>query len=1015
ALRAQASALASALRQDSELPLADAGFTLANTRAVLNHRAVVVSEDRDGFLHGLDAVSEGDGVTGTPSGPGRVVFVFPGQGSQWVGMAVELLGSAPVFAGRMRECEVALAPYVDWSLLGVLDDEVLLGRVDVVQPVLWAVMVSLAELWRSYGVEPAAVLGHSQGEIAAACVAGALSLDDGARVVALRSRALVSLSGSGGMVSVPLPVAEVVGLLPVGVSVAAVNGPASVVVAGDLAGLDGVLDGVESARRIPVDYASHSAHVDAVREELARELAGVGARVPVVPWWSSVAGGWVEEAVNEEYWFRNLRQTVLFQPAVEALLDAGHGVFVEVSPHPVLTAAVQDTVAEREATAVGTLRRGNGSLGRFLTALGEAYVAGAPVEWSTAFGAGARRVALPTYAFQHQRYWLAPAPVRDLDLDPDTALPHPMLHSATALPGSDRLLCTGRLSLREHPWLADHGVAGTVLLPGAAFVELAIQAGDQAGCDRVEELVLEAPLVLTEDADTRLLVELGAPDETGRRSLNVHARGRGEERWIRHATGVLGRAPDPTGEALTDWPPKGATVVDVDGFYAGLAARGYDYGPAFRGVRAAWQADGQTFAEVALDAEQRESARRFGLHPALLDSALHTVGLGPVSAGDGEALLPFSWQGVTLHAAGADAARVRARFTGPETVALTVADAEGLPIASIDSMTVRPVSLGQLTGDGAHDSLLRVRWQEHRAAERGDQAGQHVLLGAADPVLRAALLESGAREAADLTAVDAGTDVLVLAPQATGGDPAARTGQLVSDTVELIRGGLAGARLVLLTRGAVATAAHEDVRDLAGAALWGLFRTAQTEHPDRFRMIDLDDDPASLAALPSVLKEDEPQLAVRAGLSRTPMLVAPETDETLTPPAAAAWRLDVTEAGTLENLALLPAPGATAPLAPGEIRVAVRAAGLNFRDVLIGLGMYPGAGVMGSEGAGVVVETAPDVTGFAPGDRVFGLFLAGSFGPAVVADHRMVARIPEGWTFAQAASVLVVFLTAYHG
>ncbi|MFD4766022.1 SDR family NAD(P)-dependent oxidoreductase [Streptomyces niveus] len=1013
ALRAQASALASALRKNSELPLVDAGFTLANTRAVLNHRAVVVSEDRDGFLHGLDAVSEDDGVTGTPSGPGRVVFVFPGQGSQWVGMAVELLRSAPVFAGRMRECEVALAPFVDWELSDVLDDEVLLGRVDVVQPVLWAVMVSLAELWRSYGVEPAAVLGHSQGEIAAAVVAGALSLDDGAKVVALRSRALVSLSGSGGMVSVPLPVAEVVGLLPEGVSVAAVNGPASLVVAGDPAGLDAVLHGVEAARRIPVDYASHSAHVDSVREELARELVGVGARRPRVPWWSSVAGGWVEEAVEEEYWFRNLRQTVLFQPAVEALLDAGHSVFVEVSPHPVLTAAVQDTVAEREATAVGTLRRGNGSLGRFLTALGEAYVAGAPVEWSTAFGADARRVSLPTYAFQHQRYWLAPAPVRDVD--PDTALTHPMLHSATALPGSDRLLCTGRLSLREHPWLADHGVAGTVLLPGAAFVELAIQAGDQAGCDRVEELVLEAPLVLTEDADTRLLVELGAPDDTGRRSLNVHARGRGEERWTRHATGTLGRAPDPTGESLTDWPPPGATVVDVDGFYAGLAARGYDYGPAFRGVRAAWRADGQTFAEVALDAEQRESARRFGLHPALLDSALHTVGLGPVSAGDGEALLPFSWQGVTLHAAGADAARVRARFTGPETVALTVADAEGLPIASIDSMTVRPVSLGQLTGDGAHDSLLRVRWQEHRTAERGEHAGQHVLLGAADPVLRAALLESGAREAADLTAVDAGTDVLVIAPQVTGGDPVSGTGRLVRDTVELIRGGLAGARLVLLTRGAVATAAHEDVRDLAGAALWGLFRTAQTEYPDRFRMIDLDDDPASLAALPSVLKEDEPQLAVRGGLSRTPMLVAPDTDETLKPPAAAAWRLDVTEAGTLENLALLPAPGATAPLAPGEIRVAVRAAGLNFRDVLIGLGMYPGAGVMGSEGAGVVVETAPDVTGFAPGDRVFGLFLAGSFGPAVVADHRMVARIPEGWTFAQAASVPVVFLTAYHG
>ncbi|MFJ2816608.1 SDR family NAD(P)-dependent oxidoreductase [Streptomyces sp. NPDC087294] len=1019
ALFAQAAALGAALRANPELPLADAGFTLATTRAVLEHRAVVVAGDREGFLAGLDAVSEGEGVTGTPTGAGRVVFVFPGQGSQWTGMALELLDSAPVFAERMRECEDALAPYVDWSLTQVLRDEEALGRVDVVQPVLWAVMVSLAELWQSYGVEPAAVVGHSQGEIAAACVAGALSLGDGAKVVALRSRALVSLSGSGGMVSVPLPVGEVTELLPAGVSVAAVNGPASVVVAGDPAGLDVVLDRVEGARRVAVDYASHCAHVDAVQGELAEALAGVGGGRPVVPWWSSVTGAWVEEAVEEGYWFRNLRQAVLFQPAIEALVAAGHGVFVEVSAHPVVTAAVQDIVAglESAAVAVGTLRRGKGGLGRFLTALGEAYVAGVPVQWVGAFPAGARRVPLPTYPFQHQRYWLAPAPVRDAD--PDTALTHPVLHSVMALPGSDRLLCMGRISLREHPWLADHGVGGTVLLPGAALVELAIQAGDQAGCDRLEELILEAPLVLTEDADTRVQLELGAPDDTGRRSLSVHARGRDASEWTRHATGTLGRADGPAGEGLAVWPPADATPVDAEGFYAGLAARGYDYGPAFRGVRAAWQGDGRAFTEVALDPEQRESARRFGIHPALLDAVLHAVGLGPASAADGEALLPFSWQGVTLHATGADAARVRAEFTGPDTVALTVADADGLPLASVESLTVRPVSLGQFTSDRANDALLHVRWQEHRG-EAQELAGPGVLLGAAEPGVRAALLAAGVREAADLAGVPAGTDVLVLAPPVVEGDVVSGTEQLVRDTVELIQAALAddrlaGARLVLVTRGAVATVVQEDVRDLAGAALWGLFRTAQSEHPGRFRMVDLDDTDASAAALPAALASDEPQLALRAGALHTPRLTSPDADGTLAPPAEGAWRLDVTAAGTLENLALLPAPAATAPLAAGEIRVAVRAAGLNFRDVLIGLGMYPGAGIMGSEGAGVVVETAPDVTQFAPGDRVFGLFLAGAFGPAVVADQRMVAPMPDGWTFAEAAAVPVVFLTAYYG
>ncbi|QNP76141.1 SDR family NAD(P)-dependent oxidoreductase [Streptomyces roseirectus] len=1006
ALRAQAAALADALRENAELPLADAGFTLATTRAVLDHRAIVVADDREGFLRGLDAVSAGEGITGTPNGPGRTVFVFPGQGSQWVGMAIELLDESPVFAQRMAECAEVLSAYVDWSLFEVLSDEAMLARVDVVQPVLWAVMVSLAALWRSYGVEPAAVLGHSQGEIAAAVVAGALSLADGAKVVALRSQALVTLSGSGGMVSVPRSVAEVGELLPDGVAVAAVNGPASVVVAGDPAGLDAVLAQVEGARRIAVDYASHCAHVEAVREELAVALAGVEAREPAVGWWSTVTGAWVEEAVDAGYWYRNLRQTVLFQPAVEALADLGHGVFVEVSAHPVLTAAVQDTVEAREpaAVALGTLQRGNGGTGRFLTALGEAYAAGARVEWTAAFGPGARRVELPTYAFQHQRYWLAPTRLRDTD--PDTALRHPMLHSATLLPGSGRLLCTGRLSLREHPWLADHGVAGTVLLPGAAFVELAIQAGDQVDCGRVDELVLEAPLLLDQDGETRLHLELGAPDDAGRRTLSVHARARGEERWTRHATGTLSPAADPTGEPLTAWPPQGAAPVDAEGFYAGLAARGYDYGPAFRGVRAAWQAEGEAFTEVALDAELRESAAKFGLHPALLDAVLHAVGLGPAAAGDGEALLPFSWQGVTLHAAGADAARVRARFTGPDTVELTVADAQGQPVAAVEALTVRPVALDRLGGGyRADDSLLRVRWQEHRTSERAELTGRHALSGTADPELRSMLLEIGVSED------PAGADVLVSAPRA-GADP----GQLVRETVELIHETLQGsARLVLVTRGAVATAAQEDIRDLATAALWGLLRTAQSEHPGRFRMIDLDDTPASTAALTAALAVEEPQLAVRDGVLRVPRLTPPGAEGTLTPPTGTGWRLDVTEAGTLENLALLPAPQSAAPLAPGEIRVAVRAAGLNFRDVLIGLGMYPGAGIMGSEGAGVVVETAPDVTGLAVGDKVFGLFLAGSFGPVVVADHRMVARMPHGWTFAQAASVPVVFLTAYHG
>ncbi|WP_143162914.1 type I polyketide synthase, partial [Couchioplanes caeruleus] len=397
------------------------------------HRAVILGADRAGLLAGLTAAAAADEsgpsttVTGTATPGGRIAFVFPGQGSQWVGMGRELCAASPAFARRMRECADALAPYVEWSLFDVLGDAEALERVDVVQPVLWAVMVSLAEAWRSYGVEPAAVVGHSQGEIAAACVAGALSLQDGARVVALRSKAVLALSGRGGMVSVALPADEVRTRLTPGLAIAAVNGPASVVVAGDGAALEALLaaceaDGVR-ARRVPVDYASHSAHVEDIRDELARVLAGLTPRPSAIPFFSTVTADWLDTTrLDADYWYANLRHTVRFDEATRALAGDGFRFFVEASAHPVLTLGMEQTLdgVDATATVVGTLRRDEGGLERLLRSVAEAFVAGLPVSWSTAFpGRDGRWVELPTYAFQRQRYWLdtpydtAAAPVPD--------------------------------------------------------------------------------------------------------------------------------------------------------------------------------------------------------------------------------------------------------------------------------------------------------------------------------------------------------------------------------------------------------------------------------------------------------------------------------------------------------------------------------------------------------------------------------------------------------------------------
>ncbi|MBT3081668.1 SDR family NAD(P)-dependent oxidoreductase [Streptomyces sp. CYG20] len=427
ALRAQAGALAARVVAEPALDVADVGYSLAVGRASFEHRAAVVGGDRSELLRGVKALAEGRSaqvpglVRGGGVSSGRSVLVFPGQGSQWVGMAAELLGESEVFAGRMGECERALSPYVDWSLAEALGSERLLARVDVVQPVLWAVMVSLAEVWRSFGVAVDGVVGHSQGEVAAACVAGGLSLEDGARVVALRSRAVGVLAGRGGMASVPLPVdvvRERIALWAGRLSVAAVNGPSSTVVSGDADAVAGLLEELAGegvrARRVEVDYASHSSHVEEIREQLLSDLKDISPRSGSVSFYSSVTGGLLDtKALDAEYWYRNLRETVEFEQATGALLADGFRFFVEASPHPVLGVAVGESVeaAGVEAAVLGTLRRGEGGQEQVLRAVGRAWECGLDVDWSGAFP-GARRVELPTYAFQRSRYWLtAPAAV----------------------------------------------------------------------------------------------------------------------------------------------------------------------------------------------------------------------------------------------------------------------------------------------------------------------------------------------------------------------------------------------------------------------------------------------------------------------------------------------------------------------------------------------------------------------------------------------------------------------------
>ncbi|MGW7622068.1 type I polyketide synthase [Streptomyces antimycoticus] len=872
-LRAQAGRLRDFVAERPEYGAADVALSLVTTRSVLEHRAVVVGSDRQELLAGLGAVAEKSAhpgvVVGESATPGRSVFVFPGQGAQWVGMAVGLMESSPVFAEAMAECEAALAPHVDWSLAEVLrgaDGAPGYDREDVVQPVLFAVMVSLARLWRSVGVLPDAVMGHSQGEIAAACVAGALSLEDAAKVVALRSRVIAAgLAGRGGLVSIGLPIDQVrerIAAWNGAVSVAAVNGPGSVVVAGDAKALDelfAAFDGEEvRVRRVAIDYASHSVLVEEVREELLKVLADISPRSSEVPFYSTVTGEPMDTAgLDAEYWYRNLRQTVELETTTRRLIADGHSAFVEVSPHPVLRLPVQQTVeaAEAEAVVLGTLRRDDGGLQRFLTSAAELFTHGVQVDWAAALEErGGRRVGLPTYAFQRDRYWLeAPAGVGDVGSVGLGSLGHPLLGAVVSLASGGGVLLSGRLSLATHGWLADHAVHGVVLLPGTAFVELAVQAGDQVGCGRVEELILEAPLIVPEKGGVRLQVEVGEADASGYREVSVFSRDETEGEtaaWVCHARGALAPV-QAVGETLFDfgtWPPAAAQVAEVSEHYVRAAENGLEYGPVFQGLKRAWRRGDEVFAEVSLPEAERDRAGQFGLHPALFDAALHAMGLSEALADGSGSLLPFSWRGFSLGAVGASSLRVRlapATQGNSGAVSVVVGDESGRVVASVDSLTLRPVEAGQLrvAGGAARDALFRLEWVHAPAADR------------AEPV----------PEAEVVRVVSSGADVV---------------GEVYGEVLEafdrvrswVAHQGSADGQLVLVTRGAVDVGDGVGVRDLAGAAVWGLVRSAQAENPGRLVLVDTDDVDGVDGLLPGLLARGEEQLVVRSGAVRVPRL-----------------------------------------------------------------------------------------------------------------------------------------------
>ncbi|WP_210743546.1 type I polyketide synthase [Nocardia cerradoensis] len=847
----------------------DVGYSLATSRVVFDHRAVVLAAERDGLRTGTQALGRGEPLPGVVSGrvvPGSTGVVFSGQGAQWAGMAAGLR-AYPLFAEHFDAIVARLEPLLGQavSLSHALADEKLIDRTVYAQAGLFAFEVALYRLLESWGFRAEVVAGHSIGEVAAAHVAGILSLADACVLVAARGRLMQALPAGGAMVAVGAVEAEVPALLDSAgtaagdVSIAAVNGPSSVVLSGVEADVLAVAARCAEkgwrTHRLRVSHAFHSALMEPMLDEFAAVIDTLAFGQPTVSLVSTVTGARVTDEMSvPSYWVNQVRDTVRFADAVTAMAESGVSRFAELGPDAVLTPMVTQTLDATSPVVAPSSRRHRADPSTLTAALATLFVTGTDVNWGALYsGTGARRIDLPTYAFQRRRYWLsdestASGSARAMGL---VATEHPLVSAVISQPDSDGADLTGRLSLRTHPWLADHAVMDTVLFPGAGLVELARYAGEQVGCAHLEQLVLRAPLALSETAGTAVRVVVGAEDEAGRRPVRIFSRREDEAdalpSWTVHAEGTVTSENDGAAVELRQWPPAGAVAVDIDDVYDALGAQGYHYGPAFQALRSVWRATGDVlYAEVALP--QTADAQRFGIHPALLDAALHALRFADARP-DGPAL-PFEWSGVTVYAAGADALRVRLTRVGERGVALDLADTTGAPVATVRHLASRPVDPAQLTtGAAVGNALFRIDWTP---------------------------IEVGTAETATATWPELGDEVppVVVLDCPAGNDPAT-IHAATHHVLEVLQSWTRSRRftesvLVVRTAGAVSVAG-EDITNRAGAAVGGLVRSAQAEHPGRIVLIDIDAELDDL--LGGILAASEPQVAVRGGRAYAARLV----------------------------------------------------------------------------------------------------------------------------------------------
>jgi acyl transferase domain-containing protein/acyl carrier protein len=1054
-------------------PLRDIIYTAGCRRSHYKHRAAVVGQTRAELLAGLLAFSHGAahpnlavGKRASSSQP-KVVFVFPGQGSQWVGMGRQLLSEEPAFRAAFTACEKAIFAETGWSVLQEIEagpERSRLGRASVVQPLLFAVSAALAALWRAWGVAPAAVIGHSLGEVTAAYVAGALSLSDAARVICRRSALVCEVSGRGGMAVVELGKEELLPwLAPYGerLSVAAFNGPCTTVVAGETEALAELLPALEAGqvfcRRINVDYASHSPQMDALRDRLLEQLGPLRSQAGVVPILSTVSGQWTDGAgFDAAYWADNLRQPVRFAQGIERLMGERFRVFLELSPHPVLLSSIEACSKHRTEpkVALPSLRRDQPERLSLLQTLARLYTYGCPIDWSRSHERG-RCVSVPLYPWDKERFWI--------DLGRRASRrgrgAHPLLGEtfSSSLHPEIRFY-EGPVGPGSLPYLASHRVQGVVVLPAAAYLEAGLAAGKAApGASQVvleDVSFLEA--MIFDNGKDRALQTTVTEEQPGLSTFCIASRPASEsEPWVRHAKGRIRAVEEPpraTPVDLAQLQTRLGDEVSADAYYQALTEAGLNYGPRFRGVQSVRARAGEALGRITLP--EGTTPGHYTIHPVLLDAAFQVAAAAIASLGRSQKGLhvPVGLRALRVHGRPAGSLWCHATaHAAPDNdrehlVDLTLLDAEGRVLALalalraraleqtqsqaqarqpwLLSMAFRPVAITTALvssispwiviqdSAGVGDALCRAL-EAREASVITLTAGPRQQL--ADALRRVA--PDGCRGVVYLGALSASEPLVAAALQGVvrPWEEALQLFQAVLD----VRWRSAPT-LWVVTRGAQLVGQGDPPPSPVHAALWGLSRCAAVEHPEfGYRRVDLgffDPDVCGDALVAELLAGNEAEVALRAQGRFVGRLVrAVPSEDVEEPVAGGPFKIEMRAPGVLARLEVRRcerrAPG------PLEVEIEVEAAGLNFIDVMKALGVYPGQEhepiQLGMECAGRVSRMGPGVTGLSLGQPVLALG-AGCLASHVLVDARFVLPRPAGLSAEQAAAVVVAFATAWY-